>query len=82
MSPACDESPKLSERVAILETHVNDMKPKIDAMYDVLVQGRVAARIGGAGATLISKGAVGLSGLGIGGILAIKWKAFLIWLGS
>lgn len=79
MSPALstDESGEIRERIAVLETRVSDMGPKIDEMYEIIVQGRGVAKVGRAGAAII--GTCIASALGL---LAIKGKAFLLWLGS
>lgn len=75
MSPACDESPDMHERVAILEHQLADMKPKIDAMYNMMVEGRGVAKLG-----KVSVGLLGASGAGV--IVAAKWHALLIWFGT
>jgi len=76
MSPAaCDHSPELYERVAVLEQLVEEMAPKVKDMHEMMLQTRGASRLGRAVA-----GAA--AALGIGGVMGHKWAAFLTWLGS
>ena len=82
MSPAyepdcatCDSTTELRERIAVLETKLADMQPKVSAMYEMMVQGRGVTRLG--------RATVGLAGAGGAGMLiSAKWHAFLVWLGS
>jgi hypothetical protein len=82
MSPACDDSPHLSERVAVLENelvHIRDEVaraiPKIDAMYNMMLEGRGATKLGRAGIWLAGTG-------GLGALVAAKWHALAIWIGT
>ncbi|RAI19405.1 hypothetical protein CH337_12090 [Rhodoblastus acidophilus] len=74
MSPAASD-PTLHERVAVLEQIAEDMAPKVDAMYEMMLQGRGATRLG--------RAVVGIAGTaGIFTVVGHKWHAFLAWLGS
>ena len=75
MSPACDDTPDMHERVAVLENQLADMRPKIDAMYNMMVEGRGVAKLGKVGVGLL-----GASGVSV--ILAAKWHALIVWFGT
>lgn len=76
MSPApCDQNPSVHERLGVLEHRMDDVQPKIDEMHAIMLQTRGASRLGRAIAGV-------LGALGLGGLAAHKWPAFLAWLGS
>lgn len=75
MAPALTDDGELRERIAVLETQLADMQPKVSAMYDIMVQGRGAKRLGEAAAAAVGSG-------GLGALIYAKWHAILLWIGS
>jgi hypothetical protein len=65
----------MHERVAVLENQLADMRPKIDAMYNMMVEGRGATKLGKLGVSL-------LGASGVGALIVAKWHALVIWFGT
>lgn len=76
MAPAaCEHTPDLNERVAVVESKLDDIAPKVAEMHAIMLQTRGASRLG--------RGIVGVLGaFGLGTFVSHKWPAFLQWLGS
>jgi len=72
--PPTDQQVSHAERIAVIEARLEEITPKINFMYDFIVEQRGAGKLIH-WVTLIFGGAIAT-------ILITKWQALLAWLGA